>query len=124
MARMYALVVGAVLLVIGVLGFLTNSLMAMEFHPAHNVIHLLPGILGLWAGSRGDKLSRSYAQIFGAVYTLVAVAGFAGIHDLGSIKLGLNSTYSVVHLLVGLAGLAAGFSGRGHEAERSKAAGA
>ena len=122
MARMYALVVGAVLLIIGVLGFVTSSFMGMEFHPAHNVIHLISGIVGLWAGSRGDKLARPYAQVFGAVYTLVAVAGFAGIHDLGSIKLGLNSTYSIVHLVVGLAGLAAGFSGRG--AERSKAAGA
>jgi len=124
MARMYALVVGAVLLIIGVLGFVTNGFMGMEFHPAHNVIHLISGIVGLWAGSRGDKLARPYAQVFGTVYTLVAVAGFAGIHDLGSIKLGLNSTYSVVHLVVGLAGLAAGFSGRGSGAERSKAAGA
>ncbi len=123
MARMYALVVGAVLLVIGILGFVTNSFMGMEFHPAHNIIHLVSGLVGLWAGSRGDKLARPYAQVFGAVYTLVAVLGFAGIHDLGSIKLGLNTTYSVVHLLVGLAGLAAGFSG-GSAAERSKAAGA
>ena len=80
MARMYALVVGAVLLIIGVLGLVTSSFMGMQFHPAHNVIHLISGIVGLWAGSRGDKLARPYAQVFGAVYTLVAVAGETGAH--------------------------------------------
>jgi len=122
MAKAYAVVVGAVLLLVGLVGFLTPSLMGLTFHPAHNVIHLLSGILGLWAGLKSEGAARTYARIFGAVYTLVAVVGFAGIHDLGPIMLGLNGMYNIIHLAVGVLGLAAGFMGA--SAPKTHAAGA
>ena len=49
MAKVYAGVVGAVLLAVGIIGFTTNSMMGLEFHMAHNIIHLATGVLGLWA---------------------------------------------------------------------------
>ena len=121
MAKLYAGLVGAVLLLVGICGFLTNSLMGLEFHMAHNVIHLATGVIGLWAAmASGGRNAGMFAKVFGVVYTLVAVMGFAGISDLGSIKLGLNSMYNVIHLVVGLLGMAAGFMGGG----AAKAAGA
>ena len=121
MAKLYAGLVGAVLLLVGICGFLTNSLMGLEFHMAHNIIHLATGIIGLWAAmASGGRNAGMFAKVFGVVYTLVAVMGFAGISDLGSIKLGLNTMYNVIHLVVGLLGMAAGFMGGG----AAKAAGA
>ena len=122
MAKLYAGVVGAVLLAVGIIGFTTNSMMGLEFHMAHNIIHLATGVLGLWAalGSGGSQ-AGTFAKVFGIVYTLVAVAGFAGITDLGPIKLGLNTMYNIIHLAVGLLGVAVGFMGG---ASHARAAGA
>ena len=124
MAKAYAGIVGAVLLVVGIVGFMTKDLMGMTFYPVHNIIHLASGALGLAAAlAAGGAYSRQFAQVFGVVYTLVAVLGFVGIADLGPIQLGLNMPYSIVHIAVGLVGLAAGFGGAA-AAPKAKAAGA
>ncbi len=112
MAKAYTGIVGAVLLLVGIVGFLMPSLMGMEFFLVHNIIHVASGLV-LLAGTfiGGGENAKTYALIFGVVYTLVAVLGFVGIHDLGSIKLGLNMQYNIVHIAVGLLGILAGFMG-------------
>lgn len=114
MAKTYAVVIGAVLLVLGLLGFAKNNgdLFGLHFNTMHNTIHLVSGLIGLWAGfGKSASAPRLFAQIFGAVYTLVAIMGFA--HAPASITdmLNLNPLYNVVHLVVGLLGIAAGFMG-------------
>jgi hypothetical protein len=121
MARTYAVTVGTVLFLLGVLGLFKMRVFGLEFHPAHNVIHLASGLPGLWAGIRNDKFSRAYAQVFGAVYTVVAVAGFVGI---GSMQLGLTGAYNIFHLLLGVGGLGLGLTGGKRETEQVRAAGA
>ncbi len=115
MAKTYALVVGVVLLLVGIVGFFVGegTLLGLGFTMQHNVIHLLTGAIGVWAGmSKSANASRMFALIFGAVYTLVGIAGFAsGGEDLFGIPLKLNSTYNVIHVLIGLLGLLAGFAG-------------
>lgn len=112
MAKTYSLVVGVVLLLVGILGFLfREGLMGLQFHLHHNLIHLLSGAIGLWAGtSKNANAPRLFAMIFGAVYTLVAIWGFLGNENLGPVMLNLNTTYNVVHVVVGLWGLIAGFT--------------
>src|SRR5439155_19145147 len=123
MTKAYAGIVGALLLLVGIVGFMTKGMMGMTFYPAHNIIHLASGALGLAAAlATGGAYSRRFAQVFGVVYTLVAVLGFVGIADLGPIQLGLNMPYSIVHIAVGLVGLAAGFGGAA--APKARAAGA
>ena len=41
MAKAYAGIVGAVLLLVGIVGFMTKGMMGMTFYPAHNIIHCL-----------------------------------------------------------------------------------
>lgn len=53
---------------------------------------------------------RRFGLIFGAIYTLVAIAGFAGLRDLGPIQMDLNTHFNFIHLGVGLLSLAAGFA--------------
>lgn len=75
------------------------------------MFHFASGAIALWAGlgTRGNGV-RLFGWIFGAIYTLLAIAGFAGLQDLGSIQLGLNSHYNVIHLGIGLLSLLAGFA--------------
>ena len=111
-ARAYVAVSGAILSVVGVVGFFRHEMFNLTFSPAHNVFHLGSGAIALWAGF-GKRVDgpRLFGLIFGAVYTLVAIAGFAGLRDLGPIQLGLNTHYNFIHLGVGLLSLAAGFAG-------------
>lgn len=122
MAKAYAGIVGAVLLLVGIVGFLTPDLMGLHFNTIHNVIHVASGVLGLAAATMGGGAkSRLFAQVFGVVYTIVAVAGFAGIGMIVGM-LDLNMMYNIIHVAVGVLGLVAGFMGGG--AAAAKAAGA
>lgn len=111
MAKRYAVVVGAVLTLIGILGFVRAEMFGLHFNTIHNVIHLLSGVIGLWAGlGGGAKGAKMFAQVFGVVYTLVALVGFAGVPAFLTTMLDLNTLYNVIHLAVGLLGLLAGFT--------------
>jgi len=108
MAKTYASVVGGVLLLLGVAGFLTKDLLGMiHFVPAHNIFHFASGVVGVYSGVRGKKLPIAFARVFGLVYTVVAILGFMHIGQLSPLE--LNTTYNMLHLAVGLLGLAAGF---------------
>jgi hypothetical protein len=61
------------------------------------------------------NLSRVYAIAFGAVYTLVGLVGFTVSSTLATANLAVfpvNVLHNAVHLLVGLAGLGAFFTGQ------------
>ncbi len=112
MAKIYSLLVGTVLLVVGGLGFARPVMFGLPFYPAHNVLHVVTGLLGLWAGlSKGANGPRTFSQLFGAAYTLMAIAGFSGMHDLGSLHLGLDGNFNGIHLVLGLVGMLVGFAG-------------
>jgi hypothetical protein len=60
------------------------------------------------------NLSRIYAIAFGAVYTLVGLVGFTASTTLATgtlIVFPVNALHNAVHLVVGLLGLAAYFTG-------------
>lgn len=111
MARTYAVLVGIVLALVGVLGFVKTELFGLHFNTTHNAVHLLSGIIGVGAGMSGAGASRVFARVFGVIYTLVAIAGFAGVPAVLSTMLNLNLEYNAIHLAVGLLGLLAGFAG-------------
>jgi Domain of unknown function (DUF4383) len=121
-ARLYAGVVGAVLVVAGIIGFFYSSdfgspgdvdpvLGILDVNGWHNLVHILTGALGLLAFSAGVYAARQYALALGAVYLIVAIWGFVvgdGDQILGIIP--VNTEDNVLHLLIGLAGLGAGFA--------------
>ena len=120
-ARLYALVVGLVLVLAGIVGFFYESsftsdssvrdgvLGVLDVNGWHNVVHIATGALGLVAFASGVSAARTYAFAIGAVYVIVAVWGFAigdGQSILGIIP--INTEDSVLHLLIGLTGIGAG----------------
>jgi hypothetical protein len=67
--QLLAQVVGAVLTLVGVAGFLTGGMLFIfGVNALHNVVHLLSGVLGLAAGFyAGGQWARHYNQGFGVV---------------------------------------------------------
>ena len=116
MAKGYAIIIGAALTLVGILGFVRGSAgmqmlgMSLQFSMIHNVIHLVSGLAGLAMGLSGGGSARLFAQIFGVIYTLVALLGFAHAPGFLVDMLNLNTSYNLIHLAVGLLGLLAGFA--------------
>ena len=111
LAKIYVVLSGAILVGVGVVGFFRHEMFNLTFPPAHNVFHLVSGVIALWAGlGKSVNGPRRFGLIFGAIYTIVAIAGFAGLRDLGAIRLDLNAHFNFIHLGVGLLSLAAGFA--------------
>jgi len=109
LAKAYILLSGIILLAVGVVGFFRHEMFDLTFPPAHNLFHLLSGLAALFSFSRPNG-PRLFGLLFGSIYTLLAFAGFLGLHDLGSIQLGLNLHYNFIHLIVGLLSLLAGLA--------------
>jgi len=118
-ARLYAGVVGAVLVAAGIIGFFYSSSFGspgdvdpvfgiLDINGWHNLVHIATGTLGLLAYNGGPGPSRTYALFLGVVYICVAFAGF--IYGDGEAILGfvpVNTEDNVFHALLGVGGLAA-----------------
>lgn len=118
-----AQIFGIVFLVVALYGFTQTGMGNMESDPArapqlfglfavnvlHNVVHLLFGIWGLVA-SRTFSGARSYAQIAGVLYLILAVAGFIVPNGFGLVPVGGNDVW--LHLVLGLVLAGVGFTAR------------
>ncbi len=134
-ARAYSLLVGAVLVAAGVIGFFYESQFTsdesvrdavfgiLDVNGWHNVVHIATGALGLLAFAGGAYAARAYALGLGAVYIVVAIWGFI-VGDGDSILsiVPVNTEDNVLHLLIGIAGLAAGAATAAPAAGRARAA--
>ena len=118
LAKTYVVLSGAILVIVGVAGFYRREMFHLTFPLAHNLFHLLSGIIALWmALAAGPNGVRQFGLIFGAIYTTLAIAGFAGLRNLGPIELGLNPHYNVIHLGIGVLSLTAGVLGTKRQGE-------
>ena len=122
-AQVYALVFGVVLVAAGVLGFFYEAsfktgdeaqadkvIGILAVNGWHNVVHIATGALGLAvAGSYAN--ARLYALGLGAVYLGLGIIGLLMSNpDLLLDFIPLNDEDNVLHLLIGVAGLGAGFA--------------
>lgn len=116
-AQLYALVVGATLVVAGIIGFFYNATFTsnksvhddvfgiLAVNGWHNVVHIVTGALGLLAIGYA---ARIYAGGLGLVYIAVAIWGFIiGSGDSILSIVPVNTEDNILHLLIGLAGVAA-----------------
>jgi Domain of unknown function (DUF4383) len=111
-AKTAGIVIGAVFVVVGLLGFVPNPLVSstglFAINTAHNLIHLLSGaaILACAFSSIGAGIAL---KIFGVVYALVAVLGLIMHGDmlLGFIR--VNHADHWLHVLLAVVILAAAF---------------
>ena len=118
MVQQVARLFGFVFLLIAVLGFLASG-MSMEADPAlaprvlglfpvnvlHNAIHLLFGVWGL-AASRTVAGASLFAKAAGAIYLVLAIAGFFIPSTFGLIPIGGHDIW--LHAIIGLVLLTVG----------------
>ena len=87
LSRLYALVLGAIYLLVGLVGFVvapgleTRPLVIFDINLAHNLVHLALGVAGLAAYFGGFGTSRLYAQVVGMVLLVVALAGVCAVRQ-------------------------------------------
>ena len=118
-ASLYAGLIGAVLLVAGIIGFFYRSsfgspgavdpvLGILDVNGWHNLVHIASCALGLLAFASGPAASRTYALAFGAVYIVVAIWGFIiGSGEAILTLIPINTEDNILHLILGLLGIGA-----------------
>jgi predicted small integral membrane protein len=127
-AQVYALVIGLTLVVAGIVGFFYSAsfstgdgterealLGILDVNAWHNLLHIASGAVGLLlvASYRGARL---YALGLGAVYLLVTLLGFiAGDGEVILNLIPVNTEDNFLHLLIGIAGIAAGLATPAHD---------
>jgi hypothetical protein len=119
-AQLYALVFGAVLLLVGILGFIADAsfgsgddvdgsdFIIFEVNGWHNVVHIASGVFLLALMRRHDS-ARLAALSFGAIYGVVTIIGLIDGKDV----LGLfpvNPADNVLHIVLTIAAFAAGLA--------------
>ena len=125
-AQWYGYIVGAALLLLGLLGFTADAtfdteatdptgggfqgdgFLGLEVNGTHNLLHVITGIL-LLALARGRPSARAAAIGLGAFYAVITIVGLAdGDNVLRLIP--VNPADNVLHAVLALAGLGAGLS--------------
>ena len=77
MAKTICKLLGVVFLIVGVAGFVAPSLLGSHLSMAHNLVHIISGILALYFGFAASlSAARGFALAFGAVYLLLGIVGF------------------------------------------------
>ena len=119
MAKTIAMILGAVFVLVGLLGFVTPHIMGMHLSAAHNIIHLASGVIALYLGLAGTlSAARLFCLIFGAVYLLLGLAGFlmgSGSDRLLTLipdSLMFGTMDHIVHVILGLIFLIGGLMTR------------
>lgn len=115
-ARLYATLVGGVLVIAGILGFFYSASFGspgtvdkafgiFAVNGWHNVVHIVTGAIGLLVAGYA---ARQYALWLGVVYIAIAAWGFvigSGDSILGFIP--INTEDNFLHLILGALGVGA-----------------
>lgn len=118
-AQLYATLVGAVLVIAGIIGFFYSASFGgpgevddvfgiLAVNAWHNIFHIVTGAAGLLAVGYA---ARQYALWFGVLYLIVALWGFIvgnGDSILGFIP--VNTEDNFLHLILGVLGVGAAFA--------------
>jgi len=124
LVRRYALLVGVVLVVAGVAGFLPNPIIGdplggpfIVTGPAHDTIHLAAGLVAIWIALALTGAGQGSALVaFGAIWLVFVVLTFLSPTLFGI--LGPTGWYAVnlpgqlLHLALGLVSIAIGLMAR------------
>jgi hypothetical protein len=128
-AQLFALGLGALLVIVGVAGFFWSASFAvgtgarveqdfvlglLAVNGWHNLVHLVTGAIGL-AVAESHNAARAYALVVGAVYIVITILGF--IQEDAIIGLvAINTEDNILHVLIGVAGVGAGLATRAEPA--------
>ncbi len=113
-ARVFAQIVGVVLLLLGVGGLLLGDGLLgglLNIDVVEDIVHLLTGGILAYVGfgQRDEGATRRAVGMVGAVYLLVGLLGFVVPYLFGLIPSGYTLVDVLVHLALGVLGQAVAF---------------
>lgn len=89
-AREVSVILGASLILIGLVGFVMDNFLGAHLSYAHNVIHVVTGALAVWFGFDSVVNAKRTSYIFGTIYGALGILGFIvgvrGIPSVGAIN--------------------------------------
>ncbi len=107
--KTYAMVIGAVLALVGILGFVPGIgqpllLGIFGVNIAQNLLHLVGGALMIWFGYSGS--GKSANMVLGIVLAVVAVLGFVpGANSLLATIFNINMAITYLHVAIAVVSL-------------------
>lgn len=113
MAKTVCKILGVVFLIVGVCGFVAPNLLGAHLTPAHNMVHIISGVIALYFGFAGSLSgARGFCLVFGIVYLALGIFGMVMGVDPGKMwhvgPLVLGTADHGIHLLLGAIFLAGG----------------
>src|SRR5438045_687657 len=117
-ARQYAGIVGIVILALGVVGVIAKLINPSDYligilniSWVENIIHLVTGGLMVYVGfgQTDTGLAKTVVGVLGIVYLLVGIVSIFSSTVFGLISGGYTWLDDVVHLLLGIAGIAVAY---------------
>ncbi len=116
LAQRYALVVGVVLLLTGLLGLVLGEqlfLGILNIDILEDVVHLATGGLLTYAGlARDVGLARTLVGALGVIYLVVGILGFVVPMMFGLLPDGYTIFDNLLHLALGIVGIAVALASR------------
>jgi hypothetical protein len=99
-----------VLLLLGVIGFLTPTVAGINLGRKHSLVHLATGAVLAWIGfgQPDEGLAKNLVLVFGVIYLAIGVLGFVR-EDL--ILYHAEVRINVIHVVIGLWAIAAAMMG-------------
>jgi len=76
MAKTVCKILGVVFLLVGLIGFVAPTLLGAHLSPAHNIVHIVSGVVALYFGFAGTlSAAKAFALVFGVVYMALGILG-------------------------------------------------
>lgn len=113
MAKTVCKILGVVFLLVGVIGFVTPTLLNAHLTPAHNAVHIVSGVIALYFGFAGTLSgAKIFSLVFGVVYLALGILGMGlgtGEDRMWTVgPLNLGQADHGIHILLGVIFLAGG----------------
>jgi len=119
MSKTFSIILGVILTLLGLLGFIsnpligTNSIFATD--TTHNVIHIILGSILLVVAFLSHKDCALWLKIIGAIIFLLGLIGVLTIPSTGGTLLGIvyaNGASNFLHLVAGIVMFISGVYGK------------
>ena len=103
--KTFALILGIVLLLVGILGFFDNKLVGdsgyFGTNTVQDVLHIIAGAIGIYIGTKGK--GPGFNASLGWIGVVLGILGFVPIiKDLLMDWLKINIEISILHLVLGI----------------------
>lgn len=105
MVKKTTLIIGGLLIIFGILGFLPNPVVGLRAFFItdifHNILHLLAGFGLVLMGFKSDSAGITAQKVFGVCFTILAIVGFFSSQQKLIGLVNMNSADNWLHFFLG-----------------------